>query len=149
MKFQINAFSPVRAFVQGLRVSSAVYRVAANVGDLIARGAEAVTSEVAIKALAGHLAAATAPLEGVVPEVGDEAARAAKLEIGLRRDIHGDVPVAPVAPVAAAAVPCPGKSRSARRRARARAAKAAEAAAKEPFWTEERQRSFASAFGKA
>jgi len=142
MKFQINALSPVRAFCQGLRLGAAVYRVAANVGDLLARGAEAVTSESAIQALAARLAEATAPLEGVVPEVGDAAARAAKLEIGLRRDIHGDVP--------AAAAPCPGKkSRSARRRARAKAAKAAESRAQEPFWTKERQDAFANAFGKA
>lgn len=123
MKFQINASSPVRAIVSSLRISAAVYRVAANVGDLVARGVEAVTSDSAIQALAAHLAEATAPLEAVVPEVGDHAARTAKIEVGLRRDIHGDVPSE------AAAAACPGRSRSARRRAKARARKAAEAQA--------------------
>ena len=142
MTFQINALSPVRAFCQAVRGAAAIYRVSANIAELAARGVEAVTSPVAFMALAGHLAPATAPLVGVVPVDGDAADRAAKLEIGLRRDIHGDVP-------AAAPAPCPGKSRSARRRAKARAAKAAEERAKAPFWTEERQDSFVSAFGKA
>ena len=120
MKFEINALSPVRAVVASLRVTAAVHRVAANLGELVAKGVEAVSSEAAIRGLAEHLAEATQPLEAVFPRAGDLAARAAKIEVGLRRDIHGDVPEAQ----AAQAAPCPGKSRGARRR-RAKAAQAA------------------------
>lgn len=148
MKFQINAFSPVRAVVASLRMTAAVHRVVANLGDLAARGVEAATSDEALKGLAGHLAEATAPLEAVLPRVGDREGRAAKIEVGLRRDIHGDVPEAPPAPPPAA-VPCPGKSRGARRRAKARAAKAAVQAAPRS-WTGERVEAyFIDAFPKA
>jgi hypothetical protein len=145
MKFQINALSPFRTLCEGLRVTAAMSRVSANLVDLAAKGVEAVTSPEAIKALADQLAEATAPLAGVAPRFADRAARAERIEVGLRRDIHGDVPA-----------PCHGKSRSARRRARAkaRAAEAAAAAAGtearvRAFWTEERQAAFADAFGKA
>lgn len=90
MKFIINNASPVRNFVRGIRVAAATYRVAANLVDLAARGVEAVTSPEALKTLAGHLAEATTPLEGVAPGVGDRTAREAAIEAGLRMDIHGD-----------------------------------------------------------